>query len=86
MKSANCTDTIQTRSDPSLGVHILAIAWFAGRQLARWTRHALDDALAWAERSRQRRQLATFDDHMLRDIGVSRADVMAETGKPFWRH
>ena len=85
MRSDNCTDTIQTPSGPSLGVHILAIAWFAGRRLARWSGYALDGALTWAERSRQRRQLATFDDHMLRDIGVSRADVMAETAKPFWR-
>jgi uncharacterized protein YjiS (DUF1127 family) len=84
MRSENCTDTIQTPSDRPLGVHILAIAWFAGRQLA-WLSQGCEAALTWSERARQRRQLATFNDHMLRDIGVSRADAMAEIAKPFWR-
>ncbi len=34
----------------------------------------------WAAR-RNNRQLATLDDHMLKDIGISRADVMALTQK-----
>ncbi len=36
-------------------------------------------------RSRQRRDLAALSDHNLRDIGLSRSDVEAEIGKPFWR-
>jgi uncharacterized protein YjiS (DUF1127 family) len=36
-------------------------------------------------RARQRRDLAALSDHALRDIGLSRADVDVETGKPFWR-
>lgn len=39
----------------------------------------------WRERSRQRRHLAGLDHHMLRDIGLSRADVDQEVSKPFWR-
>jgi uncharacterized protein YjiS (DUF1127 family) len=27
----------------------------------------------------------TLDDRMLRDIGLARADVENEAGKPFWR-
>ena len=33
----------------------------------------------------QRRHLQFLSDHMLRDIGLTRADVRAEASKPFWR-
>ena len=39
----------------------------------------------WFERHRQRRALLELSDHMLKDIGLSRADVAEETAKPFWR-
>jgi uncharacterized protein YjiS (DUF1127 family) len=39
----------------------------------------------WRRRSRERAELAQLDDRMLRDIGVSRGDVLAEINKPFWR-
>jgi uncharacterized protein YjiS (DUF1127 family) len=39
----------------------------------------------WRRRSRDRNQLASFDDRMLRDIGMTRADVWREINKPFWR-
>jgi uncharacterized protein YjiS (DUF1127 family) len=39
----------------------------------------------WRERARQRRQLAAMDDYLLKDIGLTRADVDHEAGKPFWR-
>jgi uncharacterized protein YjiS (DUF1127 family) len=42
-------------------------------------------ALVWQQRSRERRQLGSFGDHMLKDLGVSRADVDREVSKPFWR-
>ena len=32
-----------------------------------------------------RRHLASLNDHMLKDIGVSRADVEYEIRKPFWQ-
>lgn len=41
--------------------------------------------LAWSERMRQRRALLALDDWMLKDIGLSRADVLRESGKPFWQ-
>jgi uncharacterized protein YjiS (DUF1127 family) len=41
--------------------------------------------LTWQQRARDRRQLESLSDHMLRDIGLSRADVFAEASKPFWR-
>ena len=44
----------------------------------------LDRVLSWRERARQRRHLSELDDRMLRDIGVSRADVEHEMSLPFW--
>jgi len=67
----------------------LDLAWWLARRrfigLAAWLGHALDRLLIWHERARQRRQLRTLNDRMLRDIGLTRADVMAESSKPFWR-
>ena len=45
---------------------------------------ALDRLLTWQERSQQRHQLQQLNDYMLRDIGLSRADVLAEATKRFW--
>jgi uncharacterized protein YjiS (DUF1127 family) len=53
--------------------------------LQRWSAYAFEQVLAWSERVRQRRQLQQLGDHMLKDIGLSRADVEAEVSKPFWR-
>ena len=39
----------------------------------------------WIERGRQRYALATLDDRMLRDIGITRYDATRECEKPFWR-
>ena len=37
------------------------------------------------DRWMQRQNLAELDERMLRDIGISRADVDREAAKPFWR-
>jgi uncharacterized protein YjiS (DUF1127 family) len=39
----------------------------------------------WRERSRARRLLAAMSDRELHDIGVCRAEVADEIGRPFWR-
>ena len=42
----------------------------------------------WLSRHRQRkalRDLAEQDQHLLRDIGLSRAEALREAAKPFWR-
>lgn len=44
-----------------------------------------DRLLTWQERAHQRHHLEQLSDHMLRDIGLSRADIMAETTKRFWQ-
>ena len=46
---------------------------------------ATDTVLDWQERVRQRHHLGEMDDHLLRDIGLSRADLEHESSKPFWR-
>jgi uncharacterized protein YjiS (DUF1127 family) len=46
---------------------------------------AYEQVLSWLERVHQRRHLAQLSDHMLKDIGLTRADVEAEILKPFWR-
>jgi uncharacterized protein YjiS (DUF1127 family) len=39
----------------------------------------------WAERMRERTQLARLSDRDLHDIGLSRCDVDHLLAKPFWR-
>lgn len=46
---------------------------------------ALDLVLLWLARRRDREILAGLDDRMLRDIGITRADIEHESSKPFWR-
>ncbi|WP_188260666.1 DUF1127 domain-containing protein [Azospirillum tabaci] len=47
---------------------------------------ALFDTVAtWNERRRQRRALEALPDHLLQDIGLSRADAVTEADKPFWQ-
>ena len=41
--------------------------------------------LALSERHRQRHTLAALDDHLLRDIGLTRGAIRTEVSKPFWR-
>ena len=38
----------------------------------------------WFARMRERRQLHALDDRMLKDIGLTRADVEYEVQKRFW--
>jgi uncharacterized protein YjiS (DUF1127 family) len=45
----------------------------------------LDRLQVWLRRAEQRRQLRTLSDSMLKDIGVSRADVEYETSRRFWQ-
>jgi uncharacterized protein YjiS (DUF1127 family) len=46
---------------------------------------AVTALLAWQERRCNRAKLAEMDERMLKDIGLSRADIAREVGKPFWR-
>ncbi len=39
----------------------------------------------WASRLEDRRQLGLMSDHLLYDIGLSRAEVAVEVNKYFWQ-
>jgi len=39
----------------------------------------------WYDRHLQRLDLAEIDDHLLRDLGLSREDVRRECAKSFWQ-
>ena len=72
------TATLQARH----GALRLPSAQIAGRQ---WLIRAFDLLLTWPERASQRARLRALSDQGLRDVGLSRADVELEAGKPFWR-
>jgi uncharacterized protein YjiS (DUF1127 family) len=39
----------------------------------------------WRERVRSRREVTQLSDRDLRDVGISRSDIVKEAEKPFWR-
>jgi uncharacterized protein YjiS (DUF1127 family) len=54
-----------------------------------WETRFLGWFLGWCDRclarSWQRQDLAQRDDRLLRDIGKTRQEAMAEAAKPFWK-
>jgi uncharacterized protein YjiS (DUF1127 family) len=84
MNRRDCTHTIAPRA-PSVPALLLALTGFARRRINHGAGRVAELSLTWLERSRQRRQLGELNDHMLRDIGLTRADAWAEVDKPFWR-
>ncbi|HLJ54888.1 MAG TPA: DUF1127 domain-containing protein [Chthonomonadaceae bacterium] len=52
--------------------------WRPHEALARWME-------CWRKRVRDRRLLASLDDHALRDLGLQRADVENQSTRSFWR-
>ena len=48
-------------------------------------RRIAETLLTWQERAAQRSALTSLDERMLRDIGLTRADVLMEAERPFWR-
>jgi uncharacterized protein YjiS (DUF1127 family) len=69
-----------------LALPIRSTAAFAPRRVSATAvaTHLLSRALLWLEVRRQRRQLQSLSDAMLRDIGLSRADAEREATRPFW--
>ena len=52
--------------------------------VATWPVSVMNNMLRWLERDRQRRHLYGLSHHMLKDIGLSRADVDFEFRKLPW--
>ncbi len=55
------------------------------RRFAGWLVNVLDILLLWQARATERHRLAEREAHQLEDMGLTRADVIGECGKPFWR-
>ena len=71
MTSLNLTASrLSSSSTPARSEHWLARGWTT--------------LSTWLARSRDRHALAELDDFMLKDIGMTRADVVVESGKHFW--
>ena len=67
-------DTIQTAAPPRpLRWRIVDLLFYPWA----WLDHAI-------ERRRSRQALRELDDHLLKDIGLSRADAEREARRPFW--
>lgn len=49
-----------------------------------WLVAAWKQVKRWEQLMRQRDQLARMNDEMLKDIGLSRADVLEESERHFW--
>jgi uncharacterized protein YjiS (DUF1127 family) len=68
------SNSLLALSRPRLGA-----AQWAGRVRQLYTR-----ALLAVRVYRERRALALLDAHTLRDLGLCRGDVIAESSRPFW--
>ena len=73
--------SIQSDSHP-VGLRLRALGSDASPQLLGKLRRQLAH---WQERARSRYLLQQLDDRMLRDVGLSRADVDRESAKYFWQ-
>jgi uncharacterized protein YjiS (DUF1127 family) len=83
----HCPDTpLEVSPSPEAAAPATASAALLLRRVARRALAAgIERLLLWHELARQRRQLEMMDDRMLKDIGLTRADVESEAQKPFWR-
>jgi uncharacterized protein YjiS (DUF1127 family) len=76
----NRIDTIDTIPAAAPG----ASARFGGA-VVRAAKATVGLLVAWQQRARERHALTGLDEHGLRDLGLTRVDVMVEMDKPFWR-
>lgn len=86
MDRHNCTDTISgVMYDVSLPLSWRG--WLADgkRLLAVEVLHALTTVRVWRRRAHSRRQIEHLDEHLRRDIGLTREQLRREATKPFWK-
>lgn len=81
-----CIDTIGRERGPleALAARLSAAMVRGARTLDRATIRSVDLLFEWRSRASERHVLRSLDDRMLRDVGLSRADVERELRKPFW--
>jgi uncharacterized protein YjiS (DUF1127 family) len=68
-----------------LSFPVPAPALRVGSHVVQGFRRAVATALEWRQRAHERRQLASMDARMRRDLGLSNLDLWCEVNKPFWR-
>ncbi len=73
-------ESVRTPAAPFSRQHVEFSGLFA-----QGVRGVFDRVYAWQERAHQRTHIATLDDRLLKDAGISRAAVAEEVAKPFWR-
>ena len=83
----SCSDIHTTR--PAGPAHPVELPG-AGQQgffygLGRAVVSLFDALLIWQERAAQRSRLQGLEDHLLRDVGLTRDQVVREADKPFWQ-
>lgn len=82
-----CT-AVSSRETKSLGYLLATCCEFVGVgtiAIVSRTAWAIGKILLWSARSRERRHLLGLSDHMMKDIGVSRADAYCEYLKRPWQ-
>lgn len=62
--------------------HVLSATTY--RTVERSLRAVLQRLRRWHALYRERQRLGSLSDEMLKDIGLSRADVETEINRPFW--
>lgn len=65
----------------NVGVEVLRLALQTSSKVLSTAQAQLS---RWRQLSKDRAELARLSDDRLRDIGLSRADVLKESSRPFW--
>jgi uncharacterized protein YjiS (DUF1127 family) len=78
---------VQQRSPAMIALHrhTFPTATASSRPIGELLLAGLERVEAWVERRCQCRALLSLGEPMLKDIGLSRADVAGEAGKWFWQ-
>ena len=77
--------TISRRAADGAFARALLFGWSIVELAGGLAVHCAVKVIVWQERARERNRLASMDDFMLRDIGLSRSQVARETSKAFWQ-
>jgi len=81
----DCIDTIPVRPLESTTVWLFRGLLRVARAGDRMTSAVLLALIEWRWRVSQREILRSLDDRMLKDVGLSRADLDCELQKSFWQ-
>lgn len=79
MSNATCHKALQSELAPRAGSRGVMSA------IVRAASGALEALLTWQERAHQRHSLASLDDRLMKDMGLTPSQVEQELRKPVWR-